>query len=165
MAYLSVRGNASRPLFMLQDGRPLSRVLPTDWLRQISTIGISGNFCSHSFLIGAATVAARNGVQDHLIQSLGRWSSNVYQLYIRTRAEALTSLSPWPKWFVALSAWRKPLVDHWQQIYRRCLASMLVWHREVPGFGRTSDVCPTSGLGSPFRFRDAWGCWGSSEVP
>lgn len=94
MAYLSVRGNASRPLFMLQDGRPLSRVLPTDWLRQISTIGISGNFCSHSFLIGAATVAARNGVQDHLIQSLGRWSSNVYQLYIRTRAEALTSLSP-----------------------------------------------------------------------
>lgn len=35
MAYLSVRGCASRPLFMLQDGRPLSRVLLTDWLRQI----------------------------------------------------------------------------------------------------------------------------------
>ena len=35
MAYLSVRGCASGPLFMLQDGRPLSRVLLTDWLRQI----------------------------------------------------------------------------------------------------------------------------------
>ena len=34
MAYLSVRGNAPGPLFMLQDGRPLSRVLLTDWLRQ-----------------------------------------------------------------------------------------------------------------------------------
>ena len=94
MAYLSIRGSAPGPLFMLQDGRPLSRVLLTDWLRQIfSAAGLSGNFSSHSFRIGAATVAARNGVPDHLIQSLGRWSSNAYQLYIRTPAEALASLS------------------------------------------------------------------------
>ena len=31
----------------------------------------------------AATVAARNGVLDHLIQSMGRWSNNACQLYIR----------------------------------------------------------------------------------
>ena len=94
MAYLSVRGSAPGPLFMLQGGRPLSRVLLTDWLRQIfSAAGLSGNFSSHSFRIGAATVAARNGVPDHLIQSRGRWSSNAYQLYIRTPAEALASLS------------------------------------------------------------------------
>ena len=31
----------------------------------------AGNFSSHSFRIGAATVAARNGVPDHLIQSMG----------------------------------------------------------------------------------------------
>ena len=74
--------------------RPLSRVLLTDWLRQMfSAAGLSGNFSSHSFRIGAATVAARNGVPDNLIQSLGRWSSDVYQLYIRTPAEALASLS------------------------------------------------------------------------
>ena len=43
-----------------------------------------GNFSSHSFRIGAATVTACNGVPDHLIQSMGRLSSNACQLYIRT---------------------------------------------------------------------------------
>ena len=54
---------------------------------------VPGNFSSHSFRIGAATVAARNGVPDHLIQTMGRWSSNAYQLYIRTPSESLTTLS------------------------------------------------------------------------
>ena len=31
----------------------------------------AGNFLSHSFHIGAATVMARNGIPDHLIQALG----------------------------------------------------------------------------------------------
>ena len=48
---------------------------------------------SHSFRIGAATVAARNGVPDHLIQAMGRWSSNAYQLYIRTPSASLATLS------------------------------------------------------------------------
>ena len=34
--------------------------------------GISGHFSSHSFHIGAATVAGRNGIPDHLFQELGR---------------------------------------------------------------------------------------------
>ena len=43
MAYLSARGCASGSLFMLQDGRPLSHVLLTDWLRQIfSAAGCHG---------------------------------------------------------------------------------------------------------------------------
>ena len=54
---------------------------------------IPGNYSSHSFRIGAATVAARNGVPDHLIQTLGRWSTNVYKSYIRTPVEALASTS------------------------------------------------------------------------
>ena len=94
MAYLSVRGNSGAPLFVFQDGRPLSHTLLTSWIRQIlAKVGIPGNFSSHSFRIGAATVAACNGIPDHLIQSLGRWSSNAYQLYIRTPSEALASLS------------------------------------------------------------------------
>lgn len=52
-----------------------------------------GNFSSHSFRVGAATVAARNGVPDHLIQALGRWTSNAYQAYIRTPSDALAKLS------------------------------------------------------------------------
>ena len=94
IAYLNVRGKGARPLFLFQDGRPLSRVALTDWLRRIlSAAGIPGSFSSHSFRIGAATVAARNGVPDHLIQALGRWSSNAYQLYIRTPSESLARLS------------------------------------------------------------------------
>lgn len=36
----------------------------------------------HSFRIRAATSAA--GIEDHLIQTLGRWSSKFYTRYIRT---------------------------------------------------------------------------------
>ena len=94
LAYLAIRGNVPGPLFLLASGQPLSRSILTDWLRQIfSTVGIEGNFPSHSFRIEAATVAARNGIPDHLIQARGRWTSNAYQLYIRTPSEALAGIS------------------------------------------------------------------------
>jgi len=65
-----------------------------NWLWQIlASTNIPGNFSSHSFRIGAATVAAHNGVPDHLIQALGCWSSSAYQLYIRTLSESLAALS------------------------------------------------------------------------
>lgn len=90
LVYLNMRGNGPGPLFLLQSGLPLSRSLLTDWIRKIvHAAGVHGNFASHSFRIGAATVAARNGVPDHLIQTLGRWSSNAYQLYIRTPTDVL----------------------------------------------------------------------------
>ncbi|KAK3735065.1 hypothetical protein QZH41_010783 [Actinostola sp. cb2023] len=94
LVYLNIRGDAPGPLFLLQSGEPLTRVLLTKWLRDIMTAAkIPGNYSSHSFRIGAATVAARNGVPDHLIQTLGRWSSNAYKSYIRTPVEALASTS------------------------------------------------------------------------
>ena len=93
-AYLSVRGDASGPLFLFRDGRPLSRATLSSWLHLVlSSAGIDGNFSSHSFRIGAATVAARNGLADHQIQALGRWTSNAYLTYIHTPAEALLKLS------------------------------------------------------------------------
>ena len=94
LAYLSLRGDGPGPLFIFRDGRPLSRTILTSWLRRIlSAAGIEGNFSSHSFRIGAATVAARNGIPDHQIQALGRWTSNAYLVYIRTPAESLSKLS------------------------------------------------------------------------
>ena len=90
LSYLTRRG----ALFPFQNGQPLSRALLTDWLWQIlASVNIPGNFSSYSFHIGAATVAARNGVSDHLIQALGRWSSSAYQLYIRTLSKSLAALS------------------------------------------------------------------------
>ena len=94
LAYLAVRGNSGGPLFFFQDGRPLSRAVLTARLREIlAGAGVAGNISSHSFRIGAATVAARNCIPDHLIQALGRWSSNAYQLYIHTPSKTLASLS------------------------------------------------------------------------
>ena len=94
MTYLVLRGDAPGPLFLFQSGQPLSRSVLTDWLRQIMVSArIPSNFSSHSFRIEAATVAAHNGVPDHLIQSMGRWSSNAYQLYIRTPSDTLAALS------------------------------------------------------------------------
>ena len=82
------------PLILFRDGRPLSRASLTSWLRGIlSAAGIQGNFSSHSFRIGAATVAPRNGIPDHQIQALGRWTSSAYLLYIHTPAESLSQLS------------------------------------------------------------------------
>ena len=75
----------------------LSRGILTDWLRQIfSTAGIEGNFSSHSFRIGAATVAARNGIPDHLIQALGRWTTmHTNFIFARLRKLLRASLVSW----------------------------------------------------------------------
>ena len=40
-------------------------------------------YSGHSFHIGAATPAASAGIEDHLIQTLGRWVSTCYTRYIR----------------------------------------------------------------------------------
>ena len=94
LSYLTRRGDVPGPLFLFQNGQLLSRALLTDWLRQIlASVNIPGNFSSYSFHIGAATVAARNGVPDHLIQALGRWSTSAYQLYIRAPSKSLAALS------------------------------------------------------------------------
>ena len=66
LAYLVIRGDGPGPLFLCQSGQPLLRTLLTDWLRRImASAGISGHFSSHSFRIGAATVAGCNGIPDH----------------------------------------------------------------------------------------------------
>ena len=94
MNYLPLRGQSPGPLFLLSNGQPLSHTLLTHWLKDIfAAAGIQGSFSSHSFRIGAATVAARMGVPDHLIQAVGRWNSDAYKLYIRTPAEALAQVS------------------------------------------------------------------------
>ena len=82
--YLALRGSTHGPLFICANGSPLSPSLINDWLRSIlATAGVPGNYSSHGFRIGAATSAAVAGVPDHVIQALGRWSSDCYRRYIR----------------------------------------------------------------------------------
>ncbi|CAB4006783.1 Retrovirus-related Pol poly from transposon 412 [Paramuricea clavata] len=47
-----------------------------------------------SFRIGAATSTAAAGIPDHLIQSLGRWTSQAYLRYIRTASDMFLSIAP-----------------------------------------------------------------------
>ena len=90
--YFARRGDKPGPLFYFADGQPLTRNLVTKGLRDIlQAANIPGNYSSHSFRIGAATMAARGGIPDHLIQMLGRWRSDAYKRYIQTPRDILAS--------------------------------------------------------------------------
>ena len=53
----------------------------------------ASKYCGHSFRIVAATTAAQAGLEDSLINMLGRWESAAYKRYIRTPKDTLTVLS------------------------------------------------------------------------
>ncbi len=74
------------PLFLDHAGNPVSRTWFQKQLKSVLlSAGISAAiFSSHSFRIGAATSAAQKGLTKHQIQTLGRWSSEAFQSYIRT---------------------------------------------------------------------------------
>ena len=48
----------------------------------------------HSFCIGAASATTAAGLPDWLIKVLGHWSSDCYQLYVRTKESVLLSATP-----------------------------------------------------------------------
>ena len=84
------------PLFYFASGRYLTRGIVSDLLRDSARVaGLPyQSLKGHSFRIGAASVAAAAGLPDWLIKVLGRWSSDCYQLYIRTPQSTLESVAP-----------------------------------------------------------------------
>ena len=88
--FLALRGSSEGPLFTFSDGRPLTRQQLSSTVQSIlHSAGYTGSYSGHSFRIGAATTAAARGVPDHLIKTLGRWSSDAYQIYIRTPVSSI----------------------------------------------------------------------------
>ena len=97
VSFLAARGSGQGPLLHFQDGRPLTRQRLVSALREaLSQANIQedeSSFSGHSFRIGAATAAARRGLEDSMIKMLGRWESDAYHRYIRTPRSQLAKVS------------------------------------------------------------------------
>ncbi len=93
--YLTIRGSNPGLLFHFQDLTPLTKSKFTAKFRNILTqAGLDSSlYAGHSFRIGAASTAAANGVEDSLIQTLGRWKSSAYLTYVRIHPENLAAVS------------------------------------------------------------------------
>lgn len=93
--YLAIRGKDQCLLFRFSDGSPLTKSKFVDkFPTLLCQAGVDGSLYSgHSFRIGAASTAAANGVEDSLIQTLGRWKSSAYLTYVRIPAESLAAIS------------------------------------------------------------------------
>ena len=68
------------PLFTFRDGTYLSRQQFSSIIQQCIP---DLNLNTHSFRIGGASSAYAAGIPETTIQTLGRWSSDAYRLYIR----------------------------------------------------------------------------------
>ena len=95
LGYLAIRPPDPGPLFIHQDGRPLSRKYLVSQMREaLSQAGVNtARFSGHSFRIGAASTAARAEFSDSFIQTLGRWKSSAFTTYIRTPPEDLIAVA------------------------------------------------------------------------
>ena len=93
LSYLALRPQTPGPLFIFQDGTPLSRPSLVSHLRDaLQSIGLdAAKFSGHSFRIGAASAAARAGFSDSFIKTLGRRKSAAFTRYIRTPIQDITA--------------------------------------------------------------------------
>ena len=82
-AYLEKRGPSPGPLFLFHSGTLLTRAALVDRLHlALQQSGLEPTtYNGHSFRIGAATTAAECGIEDSMIQTLGRWKSSAYLAY------------------------------------------------------------------------------------
>lgn len=93
--YVARRGSHSGCFFQFENNSPLTKPKFVAKIREVlEAIGLPYTcFAGHSFRIGAATAAAHAGVEDSVIQLLGRWSSAAFLAYIRTPREELAQYS------------------------------------------------------------------------
>ena len=92
---LTLRGSCRGPLFLLEDGRGLTRQLFSTSLDNLLSElkRDTRKYSTHSFWIGAATSAKTANIPDTFIKMMGRWRSDVYQCYVKTPPGELAKLS------------------------------------------------------------------------
>ena len=95
LAYIAVRNADPGPLFVFRSGAPLTQPSLVQHLQAaLEQAGFPHmSYTGHSFRIEAATTAARRGISDSLIQTLGRWKNAAYKIYIRLPRDQLASVS------------------------------------------------------------------------
>ena len=95
LAYMANRGATDGPFFIRTNGTPLTKPYFVAKVREaLMAAGLPyQHFAGHSFRIGAATTAAKAGLEDSTICTLGRWNSTAFLTYIRTPREQLAQLS------------------------------------------------------------------------
>ena len=72
----------------------LTRVKLSSIISNLLTVcNIGRDYTGHSFRMGAATTAARVGIPDNMIKTLGTWSSEAYRLYIRSSEDDIARVS------------------------------------------------------------------------
>lgn len=89
--YLSLRDRSFplRPeLWLTENG-----VIPTrSWFLHFLRRHLSDNVGGQSLRAGGATALAEAGIPPHMVQAIGRWSSEAFQIYIRRHPVILTAL-------------------------------------------------------------------------
>ena len=95
LGYIAFRGDQPGPFFLSSTRVPfLKQEFITHFRAVLGALGLpSEDYAGHSFHIGAATSAALAGVEDSLIQILGRWQSAAFLRYIRTPHQRLAAIS------------------------------------------------------------------------
>ena len=81
---------ADGPLFCWPDGSSLTVSEVRDWVKKVAAAAgrDPARFGAHSLRIGGATAALAAGVTPALIRLMGRWSSDIYQIYCRMSVES-----------------------------------------------------------------------------
>ena len=94
LGYLAVHPAGEGPLFVFRDGNPLSRDCFVKEVRSVLSAAHIDHeaYFSHSFRIGATTMAAQAGLPAYMIKMLGQWTSDVYQIYVRMPQETLAAV-------------------------------------------------------------------------
>ena len=93
--YVAARGSNPGCFFQFEDRTPLTKPKFVTKVREaLQSLELPCDcFAGHSFRIGAATAAAQAGVEDSVIQLLGRWNSVAFLSYIRTPRDQLAQYS------------------------------------------------------------------------
>ena len=88
LAWLLWSGNSPGLIFRVSSGKHLTHdAFVRNLCEVIQAAGLDPvGFSGHNFHSGAATTASSQGISDAHLKLLGRWKSNAYQRYIKTRA-------------------------------------------------------------------------------